>query len=241
MAFRALTTRPTRKQILLQHARHQNEDVRRAARRALFLRCPDEAETKEVFQESMVPEIIGVSLGEKAHDCYRRIYMYNSPLYYAIFFLWVYPPKICLKLFFDYFCKYHDGRGLGKKWCVFDHLGDRKRITSIYKRDVGYAFYFQSQTKENLRGGILRDRKNLNILLFVFCNLVTSEHRIKFLIQWVHDNVEKNWSNESWHYDHYVWMWQNLLLMILMNPRPVTAYRMRNLCPYEMWNQPLIL
>ena len=48
----------------------------------------------------------------------------------CIFFLWVYPPKILLNLFFDYFCKYHDGRGLGKKWCLFDHLGDRKRITS---------------------------------------------------------------------------------------------------------------
>lgn len=41
------------KQIFLQHAWHQNEDIRRAARRALFLIFPEEAETKEVFEESV--------------------------------------------------------------------------------------------------------------------------------------------------------------------------------------------
>eukprot|EP00435_Cladocopium_sp_Y103_P043296 s235_g12.t1 len=41
------------KQILLQHARHKNEDICRAARRALFLSFADEAETAEVLEESM--------------------------------------------------------------------------------------------------------------------------------------------------------------------------------------------
>ena len=39
-------------------------------------------------------------------------------------------PKYFWNYVFDHFCKYHDGRGFGKKWCLFDHLGDRKRITS---------------------------------------------------------------------------------------------------------------
>ena len=124
-------------------------------------------------------------------------------------------PKHFWNHFFDYLCNYHDVRGLGK----IDHLSYRKRITSIYKRDGGYAFYFKSQTKDNKRkpeGGILRDRKKIEHVIDCFCNLVTSEHRIKILKQWVDDNVEKNRLNESWHYDHYVWMWQNLLLMILM-------------------------
>ena len=74
----------------------------------------------------------------------------------------------------------------------------------------------QKITKENLRGVSWGIAKNWTCYWLVFCNLVTSEHRIKFLKQWDDDNVEKNWLNESWHYDHYVWMWQNLLLMILM-------------------------
>ena len=56
-------------------------------------------------------------------------------------------------------------------WEKIDHLGYRKRIASIYKRVGGYAFYFKSQTKDNKRkpeGGILRDRKKLNMLLIVF-------------------------------------------------------------------------
>ena len=69
---------------------------------------------------------------------------------------------------FDYFCNYHDGRGLGKNWCLFDNLGDRKRITSIYRRDGGYAFCFKSQTKEDLRGGYLADLPGWGVLDFFF-------------------------------------------------------------------------
>ena len=79
-----------------------------------------------------------------------------------------------------YFCNYHDGRWLGKKWCVFDHLGYRKRITSIYKRDGGYAFYFKGQQKKTWEGVSWGIGRKLNILLIVFCNLVTSGHRIIF-------------------------------------------------------------
>ena len=77
----------------------------------------------------------------------------------CMFFLWVYPPKIFLKLFFDRFCKYHDGRGLGKKWCLFDHLGDRKRITYYYIQEGwGLCILFSKSNKRKPEGGILRDR-----------------------------------------------------------------------------------
>ena len=105
-------------------------------------------------------------------------------------------PKHFWNHFFDYFCNYHDVRGLGK----IDHLGYRKRITSIYKRDGGYAFYFQSQSKdakENLRGGILRDRKNWTCY-WLFLQLGNLRAQDKILKQWVDDNVEKiGWTNHG--------------------------------------------
>ena len=70
--------------------------------------------------------------------------------------------------FFDYFCKCHEGRGLGKKLGLFDHLNYRKKTTSIYKRDERCGFYFKNQPKETLRGGVLEDRKNLTCCLLCF-------------------------------------------------------------------------
>ena len=71
-------------------------------------------------------------------------------------------------IFFDYFCKYHDGRGLGKKIGLFDHLDYRKKTTSIYKRDERCGFYFKNQPKETLRGGVLEDRKkNEHVVYYV--------------------------------------------------------------------------
>ena len=71
-------------------------------------------------------------------------------------------------IIFDYFCKYHDGRGFGKKLGWFDHLNYRKKTTSIYKRDERCGFYFKNQPKETLRGGVLEDRKNLTCCLLCF-------------------------------------------------------------------------
>ena len=68
--------------------------------------------------------------------------------------------------FFDYFCKYHDGRGFGKKLGWFDHLNYRKKTTSIYKRDERCGFYFKNQPKETLRGGELEDRKKIEHVVY---------------------------------------------------------------------------
>ena len=74
--------------------------------------------------------------------------------------------------FFDYFCKYHDGRGLGKKLGLFDHLNYRKKTTSIYKRDERCGFYFKNQPKETLRGGVLEDRKKIEHVVYYILPLV---------------------------------------------------------------------
>ena len=74
--------------------------------------------------------------------------------------------------FFDYFCKYHEGRGLGKKLGLFDHLNYRKKTTSIYKRDERCGFYFKNQPKETLRGGVLEDRKKIEHVVYYILPLV---------------------------------------------------------------------
>ena len=91
------------------------------------------------------------------------------PLYYANVFLYVCPPKTFLKSkFLIIFCNYHEVRGLGKKLIIL--VIERELL--VYTRGMGAMhFIFKSQSKdakENLRGGILRDRKKMNMLLIVF-------------------------------------------------------------------------
>ena len=61
--------------------------------------------------------------------------------------------------FLDYFCNYHDGRGLGKKWCLFDHLGYRKRITRGMGAMHFILRFLKVKQKKTWGGGILRHRK----------------------------------------------------------------------------------
>ena len=88
-------------------------------------------------------------------------------------------------------CKYHDGEGLGKNDVYLTILVIERELL-VYTRGMGAMHLFSKSNKRKPEGGgILRDRNKINVLLIVFCNLVTSEHRIKLLIQRVHDNVEK--------------------------------------------------
>ena len=124
------------------------------------------------YWNSVATEVIYMSCSSsQTYSTLFHTELLYPPLYYVFFPVGLPSQNIFEITIFDYFCNYHDGRGLGKKWCLFDHLGDRKRTTSIYKRDGGYAFYFKSQTKENLRGGTLRDRKNIEHIIDCFLQL----------------------------------------------------------------------
>ena len=96
-------------------------------------------------------------------------------------------PKHFWNYFFDYFCKYHDGRGLGKKLGLFDHLNYGKKTTTIYKREYKLIYWCRLQFwmfwkilkaehvehvdfKRFERGGGLKDRKKHVLTQFNICS-----------------------------------------------------------------------